>query len=166
MKEKITLGQIIGDSFDDNFSSFDLTEVQQVLSSLAVENAIDIAHAEMLQLKSLYAADILIDYIAKLVKSVSYLETKVNSLKNKTALEYKSADGKTTADMKKQAGESSDDVLKFNELLAKAKGSKSYLEKKYEILIKLHHFYKDIGVGMRKGIVSTSSNNDTMIGWK
>jgi len=166
MKEKITLGQVIGESFDDNFSDFDLTEIQHVLSVLASENAIDIAHAEMLQQKTLYAADILIAYIAKLVKTVSFLETKVNSIKNKVALEYKAADGKTTADMKKQAGESSVDVEKINVLLAKAKGSKTFLERKYEILIKSHHYYKDIGIGMRKGIVSSSNNNNDMIGWK
>jgi hypothetical protein len=165
MKEKLTLGQAVGESFDDNFSEFDLTEIQHVLSVLASENAIDIAHAEMLQQKTLYGADILIGYIAKLVKTVSFLETKVNSVKNKVALEFKSADGKTTADMKKQAGESSADVEKLNILLAKAKGSKTFLERKYEILIKAHHYYKDVGIGMRKGIVSSNNNND-MIGWK
>lgn len=165
MQDRITLGQVLGNDLVDNFEDFDLTQVQQVLAGLAVDTAIDIAHAEMLQQKTLYAAELLIEYIAKLVKTVSFLETKLNSVKNKTSLEYKSADGKTTADMKKQAGEASPEVEKLGILLAKAKGSKTLLERKYEILIKSHHYYKDIGIGMRKGIVSTNNNN-TDIGWK
>jgi hypothetical protein len=166
MQDKITLGQLLGTDLVDNFEDFNLTEVQQVLAGLASDNAIDIAHAEMLQQKTLYAAELLIEYIAKLVKTVSFLETKLNSIKNKTSLEYKSPDGKTTADMKKQAGEASPEVEKIGIMLAKAKGSKTLLERKYEILIKSHHYYKDIGIGMRKGIVSTNNNNSDMIGWK
>lgn len=165
MIDKITLGQILGNEFADNFEDFDLTEAIKVLSGLASDSAIDIAHAEMLQQKTLYAADLLVEYIAKLVKTVSFLETKLNSTKNKVSLEYKSADGKATADMKKQAGESSPEVEKLGILLGRAKGSKTYLEKKYELLIKSHHLYKDIGIGMRKGIVATSSYTDTNVGW-
>jgi hypothetical protein len=165
MQDRITLGQILGGELVDNFEDFDLTQVQQTLAGLAADSAIDIAHAEMLQQKTLYAAELLIEYIAKLVKTVSFLETKLNSVKNKTSLEYKTVDGsRTTADMKKQAGEASPEVEKIGVLLAKAKGSKTLLERKYEILIKSHHYYKDIGIGMRKGIVST--NNNTDIGWK
>src|ERR1700733_2009530 len=127
MTDKITLGHIIGSDYVDNFEEFDLTDVQRVLSGLAAENAIDIAHAEFLQQKTLYAAELLIEYIAKLVKTVSFLETKVNSTKNKTALEYNSPSGKATADMRKQAGEASPEVEKLGMLLAKAKGSKTLL---------------------------------------
>jgi hypothetical protein len=161
MKEKITLGNLVGEGFDDNFESFNLTEIQKVLSQLSNEEVIDIAHAELLQQKSLYAADILIEYIAKLVKTVSYFESKVSSLKNKTALEYKSPEGKTTADMKKQAGESSEEVERLSLQLAKAKGSKNLLERKYELLIKTHHYFKDIASNQKKGIVSTNSQ-----GWE
>ena len=119
-----TLGKLIGETFTDDFESFDLTEVQSVLAGLASDNAIDIAHADMLQQKTLYAADLLIVFISKLVKTVSFLETKINSVKNKTSLEYEAPEGKkATADMKKAAGESSPEVEAFSIQLAKAKGA-------------------------------------------
>jgi len=163
MKDKILLGQVVGNSFTDDFETFDISEVKVVLKSLSLEDAIDIAHAEMLQLKSLYAADLLIEHIAKLVKIVSYLESKINSVKSKVSLQYKEKDGKTTAEMKKQAGESNPEVLELGERLAKAKGAKVFLEKKYDILIKLHHYYKDITNSQKKGMVSTTSST---IGWE
>jgi hypothetical protein len=47
------------------------------------------------------------------------------------------------------AGESSDELLALETSLAKAKGAKALLEKKYEIIIKSHHYYKDIANGLR-----------------
>lgn len=165
MKERITLGNLVGESFTDNFEGFDLTEVQRVLGQLSSEEVIDIAHAEMLQQKSLYAAELLIEYIAKLIKMVGFLESRINSVKNKTALEYKAPDGRTTADMKKQAGESSPEVEALSLQLAKAKGSKNLLERKYEILIKSHHHFKDLSSAQKKGIVSTPSTSSA-VGWE
>ncbi len=157
-QEKITLGMLISENLTDEFENFDLTDVQEVLSSLASTDAIDIAHAEYLQQRSLYGANLIIDLLGKLIKSVSYLESKVNSIKNKVSLDYKAPNGeKTTADMKKQAGECSPDVEKYSILLARAKGAKSVLEKKYDILIKSHHHFKDIAVGQKRTIVSKSS---------
>ena len=144
------LKQLVGEGFTDNFEEFDLTAVQQVLASLATEQAIDIAHSERLQQKTLFAADLLTEYLAKLIKTVSYLESKMNSVKNKIALEYKAPDGKTTMDLKKQAGESSEEVEKIALQLAKAKGAKNLVERKYEILLKAHHHFKDLSSNQKK----------------
>lgn len=156
-----TVGKLVGLDYLDRFDDFDLTDVQAVIKNLSREEVIDIAHAEKLQQKSLYAADILIEYIARLVKMVSYLEAKINSTKNKISLEYKSADGKTTADMKKQAGEAAPEVEELALMLAKAKGSKLLLERKYEILLKSHHYYKDIANSQKKGMMSSSNSQSS-----
>jgi len=154
MSEKITLGAMIGTKLEEEFVSFDLTEIQEILNGLQNTNAIDLAHAEALQQRALRGADIITEYLAKLVKTVSYLESKYNSTKNKMSLEYKATDGsRTTVEMKKWAGEAAPEVEELAIKLAQAKGSKSILEKKYDILIKLHHHYKDIATGLRKSIL-------------
>ena len=165
---KITLGHMMGSLSEDDFSSFDITEIQNVLSTLSGTDAIDLAHAELLQQQALRGADILSEYLGKVIKTVSFLETKINSAKNKAALNYKAPDGiKTTADMKKWAGESDPEVEEFAYRLAKAKGSKSVLEKKYDILIKTHHHYKEITAGMKRSMAAgTSSTNNKTTGWE
>jgi hypothetical protein len=161
MNDKITLGQIVGTDFSDSFENFDLTQVQSVLSSLSFDGVIDIAHSEQIQQRTLYAADLITTYLAKLVKIVSFLESKVNSTKNKVALAYKSPDGKTTGEMKKQAGESSTEVEGISVALAKAKGAKALLEKKYDILLKLHYMSKELSGNQKQSIISEKKN----IGW-
>ena len=154
MDNKITLGNLIGSRMEEEFAEFDLTDIQNILSNLRNTTAIDLAHAETLQQQSLRGADIISEYLAKLVKTTSYLEAKLNSTKNKISLEYNSPDGgRTTAEAKKQAGEASPLVEELAGRLAVAKGSKSVLEKKYDILIKLHHHYKDIAAGLRKSVL-------------
>ena len=92
-----------------------------------------------------------------MVKTVGYLESKVNSVKNKAALNYQDPNGnKTTSDMKKWFSESSPEVEEVQIKLAKAKASKSVLDKKYDILIRSHHHYKDIAAGLRKTILGYS----------
>ena len=148
----ITVRDIIGSSNEDEFLDFDLTEVQQVLSFLQSEQAIDIAHAERLQLKALRGADIVSEFLSKIVKTVSYLESRLTSVKNKVSLDYKcSPDGsKATAEMRKWAGECSPDTLAIQESIAKAKGTKILLEKKFDILLKAHHSYKEVAMGFRR----------------
>jgi len=164
-EEKITLSQVMGTENIEDFGNFDITIVRRVLAALARDEAIDIAHAEMLQQKTLYAADVIIEYIAKLVKTVGYLESKVSTVKNKVSLEYEKAGGaKTTVEMKKQAGECDPQVEELSMKLAKTKGAKVFLERKYEILIKAHHYYKDIASNQKKGIVSSNTTNN--IGWE
>lgn len=154
MSQQVRLGDFIGNDLEEDFINFDLTEIQQVLYSLQESDAIDLSHAEMLQQQSLRGADILTEYLGKIIKTVGYLETKCNSTKNKVSLNYQSPDGsKTTLDMKKWAGESSSEVEDIQIKLAKAKASKMVLEKKYDILIRAHHHYKDIAAGMRKTIL-------------
>lgn len=167
MSDNVRLGDLLGTQLEEEFSEFDLTEIQQVLSKLQYDDAIDLAHAEVLQQQSLRGADILTEYLGKIVKTVGYLETKVNSTKNKVSLEYKAPDGsKTTADMKKWAGESSPEVEAVQIKLAKAKGSKVVLEKKYDILIRAHHHYKDIAAGLRKTILGYGLKPEkTAEGW-
>jgi hypothetical protein len=59
--------------------------------------------------------------------------------------------------MKKWAGESSPEVEAVQIKLAEAKAGKIVLERKYEILIKSHHHFKDIAAGLRKTILGYSS---------
>jgi hypothetical protein len=154
MTQQVRLGDFIGNQLEEEFVNFDLTEIQQVLVSLQNEDAIDLSHAELLQQRSLRGADILTEYLGKIIKTIGYLETKVNSTKNRVSLAYLAPDGsRTTADMKKWAGESSPEVEEVQIKLAKAKGSKVVLEKKYDILIKSHHHFKDIAAGMRRTIL-------------
>lgn len=168
MTQQVRLGDLLGSELEDIFADFDLTEIQEVLSALQDEDAIDLSHAERLQQLALRGADILTEYLGKIVKTVGYLETEVNSTKNKVMLEYIAHDlsgneVKTTADMKKWAGESSPEVKAVQIRLAQAKGSKVYLEKKYDILIKAHHHYKDIAVGIRRSIVGYNSSTTEKI---
>jgi hypothetical protein len=157
MSQQVRLGDLLGNEMECDFQDFDLAEIQLVLENLKDIDAIDLAHAELLQQQALRGADVLIEYLAKIVKTVGYLEAKVASTKNKVSLEYQAPDGaKTTLDMKKWAGESSPEVEQVQIKLAAAKGSKLFLERKYEILIKSHHHFKDIASGLRKTILGYS----------
>jgi hypothetical protein len=169
MTQQVRLGDLLGDVMEEEFTDFDMTEIQEVLDNLRDISAIDLAHAELLQQQSLRAADIMIEYLAKIIKTVAYLESKVNSTKNKVSMEYTAPDGaRTTLDMKKWAGEVSPEVAEVQNRLAAAKGSKVFLERKYEILIKSHHHFKDIAVGLRKTILGYSSGTAerTPSGWE
>ncbi len=162
MNQNVKLGDFIGSKLEEDFLDFDLSEIQQVLKELQETSAIDLAHAELLQQQSLRGADVLSEYLGKIVKTIGYLEAKVNSTKNKVSLEYQAPEGsRTTADMKKWAGESSSEVEEIQIKLAKAKGSKLVLERKYEILIKSHHHYKDIAGGLRRTILGYSVGTTT-----
>jgi hypothetical protein len=156
MSQYVSLGDILGDQLEEEFINFDMTEIQEVLGKLQSIEAIDLAHAELLQQLSLRGADILSNYLGKIVKTVGYLEAKVNRTKNAVSLSYTAPEGRTTAEMKKWAGESSPEVEEVQIKLAKAKGSKIVLERKYEILVKAHHHYKDIAAGMRRTILGYS----------
>lgn len=163
--QKQTLGDIIGEELVDDFSNFDLSVLKEVIDGLSSTDAIDFSHAELLQQKALYGANLMLDFLGKLVKTTNYLESKISSVKNKTALEYKAPNGeKTTADMKKQAGESAPEVESLSILLAKAKGAKAVLEKKYDIMIKSHYFYKEICQGQKQTIPGYKIQN-TPEGW-
>lgn len=158
MSQQVRLGDLLGNEMEADYRNFDLTEIQQVLDNLRDIDAIDLSHAELLQQQALRGADILTEYLSKMVKTVGYLEAKVQSTKNKVSLEYQAPDGsRTTLDMKKWAGESSPEVEAVQIKLAEAKGSKLYLERKYEILIKSHHHFKDIAAGLRRTILGYSS---------
>ncbi len=161
MTQQVKLSDILGTEMEENFLEFDLTDIQKILGQLKETNAIDLAHAEFLQQQSLRAADILSEYLGKIVKTVNYLESKINSTKNRVSLEYKAEDGvRTTADMKKWAGESSSEVEEISIRLAKARGSKVVLEKKYDIAIRSHHNYKDIAAGLRRTVLGHSNSQN------
>ena len=169
MTQQVRLGDFVGTQLEENFLDFDLTEIQEVLLALREESAIDLSHAEMLQQKSLRGADILSEYLGKIVKTIGYLEAKINSTKNKVALEYVSLDGsRITMEMRRFAGEASPEVEELLIKLAKAKGSKSVLEKKYDIIIKCHHYHKDIAAGMRKSVLGYNIPNNEKVpqGWE
>ena len=65
-------------------------------------------------------------------------------------------------ELRKMAAESDPKVLDIETKIAKVKGAKTVLEKKFDIIIKSHHHYKDIANGLRKTIqgYSVSSTND------
>jgi hypothetical protein len=161
MAQQVRLGDFIGTELEENFAQFDITDVQEVLRNLADIDAIDLAHAEMLQQQTLRAADLLTEYLGKIVKTVGYLEAKVNSTKNRVSLEYQAPEGRTTSEMKKWAGEASPEVEQVQIKLATAKGSKLALERKYEILVKAHHHFKDIAQGLRRTILGYSSGTSS-----
>lgn len=162
MSQQVRLGDFLGSELEEEFELFDLTEIQQVLANLQSTDAIDLAHAELLQQQALRGADILTEYLGKIVKTVGYLEAKVNRTKNKAALNYKDPDGsRTTSDMKKWFSESSPEVEEVQIQLAKAKGSKLVLERKYDILIKCHHQFKDIAMGLRRTVLGYSTGTAT-----
>lgn len=161
MSQQVRLGDLIGSNPEEEFRNFDLTEVQQVLNQLQEVDAIDLAHAEFLQQQALRGADILVEFMAKVVKTVGYLEAKVNSTKNKVSLEYVAPDGaRTTADMRRWAADTSPEVENVQNRLAEAKGAKVALERKFDIIVKAHHHYKDIATGLRKTILGYSSGTN------
>jgi hypothetical protein len=158
MSQQVRLGDLIGSNPEEEFRNFDLTEVQQVLDTLRETDAIDLAHAEFLQQQALRGADILVEFMAKVVKTVGYLEAKVNSTKNRVSLEYVAPDGaRTTADMKRWAADTSPEVETVQNKLAEAKGAKVALERKFDIIVKAHHHYKDIATGLRRTILGYNS---------
>jgi hypothetical protein len=157
MSQQVRLGDYLGTELEEDFSNFDLTEIDEVTEQLRENDAIDLSHAELLQQKALRGADVIIGYLGKMIKTISYLETKVNSTKNKIYLEYQATEGRTTVEMKKWAGEvGSPELEKWQVKLAAAKGSKLVLDRKYEILVKEHHHYKDIAQGLRRTILGYS----------
>jgi hypothetical protein len=164
MSQQVRLGDLLGSSNIEKFRDFDMTEVQNVLIQLRETDAIDLAHAEFLQQQALRGADILAEYLAKMVKTVAHLEAELNKTRNKVSLEYVAPDGsRTTVDMKKWAGECSPEVVKVQEQLADAKGGKVALERKYEILVKAHHHFKDIAAGLRRTILGYSSGTTNTV---
>ena len=154
MTQAVRLSDFLGTELEEDFANFDLTEIQDVLLQLRETDAIDLSHAELLQQQALRGADILTGYLGKIVKTIGYLEAKVNTVKNKVSLEYQAPNGvKTTTDMKIWAGQSSPEVESVSLSLAKAKASKMVLEKKYDILVKSHHHYKQIAEGLRRTVL-------------
>jgi len=155
------LSNFIGKTFDDNFEEFDLVEIQQVLASLKSEEPIvDISKCEWFQQKALRGSDVISEYLGKIVKLTSFFESKINSAKNKAALEYTAKEGRTTAEMKKQAGECSPDIEQWVEKLAKVKAAKTLLEKKYDTLVRTHYHYKEIANGLRRGMIKVPNGNN------
>lgn len=162
MTQQVRLSDFLGTELEEDFSNFDLTEIEQVLVNLRDIDAMDLSHVEALQQQALRGADVIAGYLGKMVKTIGYLEAKVNSTKNKVALDYRDPDGsRTTIDMKKWAGESSPEVEAVQIKLAVAKGSKLVLDRKYEILVKSHHHFKDIAQGLRRTILGYSSGTTT-----
>lgn len=172
---KILLGDLLGNNDIEKFEDFDLTEVQNVLKSLSNEDPFDIAHCMWLQGRALCGAELLIDMSAKMIKTIGFLETKINSLKNKCALEYKGpGDGiRITAELRKNAGECDPKVEELSLLLAKSKGAKQAIDKKLDLILKTHYHYKELAANQQQGIISgapkaamTSKEDFKKIGWE
>ena len=153
VKPVIKVRDLVGDNLDDAVFDFDLTEVQAVVKRLQSEAVPTLAEAEKLSQEALRGADILSEHLAKVHKIMNYLDAKAASVRNKIALDYVNTSGKNTSiELRKMAGESSQEVLDIEIELAKIKGAKTLLEKKYDIIVKAHHHYKDIAAGYRKTI--------------
>lgn len=149
-----TLGQLVGTDLVEDFNQWDFSEIEKVLQQLAMAEIPDLSHAELLQQQALRGADLISEYLSKMVKTVSYLESKLNSVKNKAALEFKPSEGqKATADMRKQFGESAPEVDQLSAQLARSKGAKVLLEKKFDLIIRCHYQYKEVAAGLRKTIL-------------
>jgi hypothetical protein len=152
LKKTIKLSELLGEDLEDSFDHFDVSEVQAVLSQLQ-NDAIDLAHAEQLMQQTLRCADLMSEMIGKLTKTIHFLESKVDSAKNQAALNYESPNSsKTTMQQRSWASECDPEVEKLNIKLSRAKGAKALLDRKYDILIKSHHSFKDIANGMRKSL--------------
>jgi len=150
---KVTVADLIGGDDEDKFLTFDLTEVQNLVSNLQSDGVDDLGHAMLLQQQALRCADILSEYLGKIVKTISFLDAKISSKKNGVALNYSPPAGtRPSIELRKMAGESDTEVEELQLKYAKAKGAKSVLEKKYDIVVKAHHHYKDIAMGLRRAI--------------
>jgi hypothetical protein len=155
-----TLGDLIGDKDEDAFGDFDLSEVQEILGELRETQPHDIAHAELIQQRALRGADILSEFMGKMVKTVGFLESKVNSIKNKAALNYSAPPGaRVTADVRRSAAEADPGVEEASIKLARAKAGKIVLEKKFDLLIRQHHHAKDIANGLRRTILGMPTSS-------
>lgn len=160
-----TLGQLIGTDLIEDFNNWDFSEVEKVLQQLAMAEVPDLSHAELLQQQALRGADIISEYLSKMVKTVSYLESKLNSVKNRAALDFKPEEGqKATADMRKQFGESAPEVDQLSAQLARSKGAKVLLEKKFDLIIRAHYQYKEVAAGLRRTILG-QPNGSTSSEW-
>lgn len=148
---EFVLSNILGTNQEEDFENFDLKEIQEILLELRNTEPFDLAHGELMQQRALRGADVCSEFIGKLQKTISYLETKASSAKNRAALDYKGKENeKVTMDMRKFVAESDSAVEDYLLKLAKAKGAKALLDKKYELLLKQHHFVKEICIGFKK----------------
>lgn len=151
--KKVTVRELIGTEDFEEFLDFDMSEVQAIVKRLQSEDVLTLAEAERLQQESLRAADVLSEHLAKVHKTIHFLDSKVSSIKNKVALDYEPPAGtRISIELRKMAGESNDEVSAMEIKLSQAKGAKTLLEKKYDIIIKTHHHYKDIAGGLRKTV--------------
>lgn len=156
-----TLKDIVVKDDMDAYLSFDMTEIDVILSSLKNTTACDIATSEFLQQQSLRCADIIAELLSQIVYVYSNLESELSFVKNKTSFDFKpSDDKKNTADMRKYAGESHSNIPQLTQKISAAKAARDLCQRKYELLIKAHHHYKEISTSMRKTIISNNTVND------
>jgi hypothetical protein len=150
-QEDYSVTNIIGEDDVDDFLNFNLTSIQGVISKLSLDQAVDEANALMLQQYALLAADKILEFIAKTTKTAHNLEHQANQAYNLAALNFKPSDGsKPTMEMRKMAGEADPAVYTIQMRIGKAKGLKAALDRKYDVLIKAHHHFKDIVNSHRK----------------
>src|SRR5690606_29205697 len=93
-------------------------------------------------------------------------ESNLNMLKNRAMLNYEPPKGKATADVRKAASEADPDVLQASIKLSRAKAAKVALDKKYDIIIKSHHLYKDIAGGFKRTILGNNLSETNKVGWE
>lgn len=158
-----TLGQLVGSDLIEDFSNWEFSEIEIVLQALSKEDATDLKQVEKLQRESLRGADLISDYLSKMVKTVSFLESKLNSVKNKAALDYSppKEGSRVTADVRRLVAESAPEVEEISGQLARCRGAKVFLEKKFDILIRAHYFYKEVAGGLRRTTLGRDNGSQT-----
>jgi hypothetical protein len=162
-ESKITLGQILGSSFNERFMDFDMGPTQRVLGQLEQEAVHDLAHAELQQQRALRCSNNIGEFLGIIVKNIAYLESKIQSTRNKFALTHipKDEDGKpmkVTVDVRNMLLKSCPEADPLEETLARLKGAKEMLAKKYDSLTKAHYHYKEIADFMRGGLMRGGGN--------
>lgn len=152
-----TLGNILGQDLVENFSSWDLSEIEEVIAILSVGDAYNLSLAEHLQRQTLHGANILATYLAKMAKCISYLESHLMLLKSQVALQISGE--KITTAQRAEAVENDSKVQESLQTLLKTKGIKSLLEKKLEILLRANFHYKEVAQGLRRTVLGHHSVN-------
>ena len=147
-----TVRDIVGDcDLEEEFDTISLDEVNVVLDELNSCSIHDVAHAEYLQQKALACANYLANHLSRIVKIASFLESQISTQRNKTAAYYTRDDVKVTNDLRIFAAKACPEAAMLENKLSRVKGIKLLLEKKYDLLLKCHYYFKEIASSF-KGI--------------
>ncbi len=157
---------IIGDKMEEDFLEFDYTYIQETLNEVSNSATPNLAMAEYLQFKCLSAADVLIEYSGKLIKYSTYLDNKITSMRNRHAMEFYAANPKAAADIRAMSLKSCPDADELENTSAQLKGTRAIIEKKFDLLIKAHHHYKEVASRLNRMIPSENGRPGSEKGYE